>query len=81
MRRAWYESCKLDALEDAMKSRSFPLPLIGAIAATRALLGAGIGLLAAPRLPRRRRRIVGLALVGIGVASTLPIALKVFGRT
>ncbi len=79
--RAWYESCTFNALEDAMRSRSLPLPLIGAIAATRALLGAGIGLLASPRLPRRRRRIVGLALVGIGIATTPPIALKVFGRT
>ena len=57
------------------------LPLIGAIAATRAMLGAGVGLFASTRVPRKRRRAVGLVLVGVGVASTIPIALKVFGRT
>ena len=58
-------------------TRELPLPIIGAIAVTRALLGAGIGLLASSRLPRKRRRAVGLALVGIGAASTIPLAMRV----
>jgi putative Mn2+ efflux pump MntP len=63
-----------------MKSKNLPVPLIGAIAATRALLGAGIGLLASSRVPRKYRRTMGFVLVGIGVATTVPIALRVFGR-
>jgi hypothetical protein len=42
------------------------------------MLGAGVGLLASARLKREHRRAVGLALVGVGVASTIPIAWKVF---
>jgi hypothetical protein len=63
-----------------MRTRPLPIPLLGAIAVTRAILGAGIGLLASSRLRRRRRRALGLALVGFGVATTLPIALRVFAR-
>ena len=40
---------------------------------TRALLGSGIALLAAGRIPPRIRRAVGLGLLGVGVATTIPI--------
>ena len=59
------------------KKTSLPMPVLGAIAATRGMLGAGIGLLLAPRLPERRRRIVGMALMGVGIASTVPLAWAV----
>ena len=64
-----------------MRRRSLKPPIVIAIAATRALLGAGVGLLLAPRLADRRRRAVGLTLVGIGVASTIPLASFVLGRS
>ena len=64
-----------------MRRRRLTLPLIGTIAVTRAMLGAGIGLLVSPYLQQKHRRAVGLALVGVGAASTVPIALKVFGRS
>ena len=56
-------------------------PVILAIAATRALLGAGAGLLLAPRLRDKKRRKLGLALMGIGIASTIPLARIVVGAT
>ena len=62
------------------KTRSLPLPLIGAVAATRGMLGAGAGLLLARHVSRRRRRRVGMTLLGIGLASTVPLAIAVFRR-
>jgi hypothetical protein len=63
-----------------LRRRSLNLPILIAIAGTRAMLGAGAGLLLAPRLPERRRRVVGLTLLGVGIASTLPLASFVVGR-
>jgi hypothetical protein len=60
-----------------MKHVSLALPVFGFVVATRAALGAGIGLLVADRLPERRRRIVGAALVAVGVSTTLPAAIAV----
>jgi len=53
--------------------------MLVSVAVTRGLLGVGAGLLLAPRIDRKRRRAVGLALLGLGLASTLPIAIGVFG--
>jgi hypothetical protein len=54
------------------------LPTLASVAATRGMLGMGAGLLLAPKVGDKRRA-VGLALLGIGVASTIPIALRVLG--
>ena len=56
------------------------LPEIGLIAATRALLGAGIGLLLADKLSAEQRKAVGWTLVGIGALTTIPLAIEVFGH-
>lgn len=45
----------------------------GLAVATRAALGAGVGLLVADRMSAGRRRAVGLALVAIGAATTIPV--------
>ena len=55
------------------------LPTLASVAATRGMLGMGAGLLLAPKVGDKRRRAVGLALLGIGVATTIPIALRVLG--
>jgi len=55
-------------------------PEIGFLAGTRGLLGAGIGLLVAARLSEAQRKEIGWTLVAIGVLTTLPLALIVFGR-
>ena len=56
------------------------LPELGLLAGTRAMLGAGIGLLVAGRLSEARRKDIGWTLVAVGVLTTFPLALMVFGR-
>ena len=56
------------------------LPEIALIAATRALLGAGIALLLADKLSAEQRIAVGWSLVGVGVLTTIPLAPEVFGK-
>jgi hypothetical protein len=63
-----------------MKSVDLPLPLIGAVAATRGMLGMGAGLLLAPSLPEERRKTVGWTLLAIGVVSTIPLVVTVLSR-
>jgi hypothetical protein len=62
-----------------MRTITVPLPLLGFVIATRAALGAGLGLLLADRLPPQRRRGLGLALVGFGAATTIP-AVRLLSR-
>lgn len=63
-----------------MRETRVSLPLIASIAATRGLLGVGIGMLIAGRLSARRRGLIGRILFGAGVLSTIPIAIEVFRR-
>ena len=56
------------------------LPELGLLVGTRALLGAGIGLLIAGRLSDARRKDIGWTLVAVGVLTTFPLALMVFDR-
>ena len=53
------------------------LPQIALIAATRGMLGAGIGLLLAGRLKNDQRQAVGWTLVGVGLVTTVPLLLGV----
>ena len=61
-----------------MKRLDLSFPEFGFIVATRAALGAGIGLLAAERLRSRNRHRLGAALLAIGVLTTIPAALLLF---
>jgi hypothetical protein len=63
-----------------MKEARIALPKLGFIAATRALLGVGIGLLLSEKIARDRRRVVGIALAAFGALSTIPIAINVAKR-
>jgi hypothetical protein len=63
-----------------MKERSLTFPEIGLIAGTRVALGIGIGLLLSNRLNKDQRKAAGWALFGVGVLTTIPIALGMFGR-
>lgn len=58
-----------------MRELRTPLPLLFAIAATRGMLGIGIGMLLSERIALRNRRKVGIALAAIGAATTIPLAL------
>ena len=51
------------------------------IAGTRAALGAGLALLLGDRLPARERKVFGWALLLAGVATTIPLAADVLGRS
>ena len=64
-----------------MKTRELTTPLLFAIAATRGMMGVGAGLLLAKRLPQRKRKKVGWTLFGIGAASTIPLAARVFRKS
>jgi hypothetical protein len=55
-----------------MKTLALNLPTFGFVVATRAILGVGIGLLLSERLPAERRRTIGLTLVSLGAATTVP---------
>ena len=63
-----------------MKSIDLPVPLLGAVAATRGMLGLGAGLLLAESLSGRQRRAVGWTLVAVGVLSTVPLAAHVISH-
>jgi len=52
------------------------IPEIAIIAGTRAVLGAGIGLLLADRLNADQRKAVGWTLVAVGAITTVPIVIQ-----
>ena len=54
------------------------LPTLGFVVGTRAALGVGVGLLLSGKMTRSQRRAVGMTLVAIGVATTIPAAIAVF---
>jgi len=62
-----------------MKRHELTFPQIGLIAGTRAALGAGIALLLCEKLSREQRRAVGWTLFAVGVVTTIPLAMQVFG--
>ena len=57
-----------------MKSVVLTVPMFGFVVATRAVLGVGVGLLVAERLPRTQSRALGRILVAIGALTTIPAA-------
>ena len=63
-----------------MRARTVTLPELALIAGTRGMLGAGIGLLVAEKLTSEQRRAVGGTLLMVGLVTTVPLALEVFGR-
>jgi hypothetical protein len=63
-----------------MIQRSLTLPQIGLIAGTRVALGIGIGLLIANRLNEDQRKGAGFALIAVGVATTIPLAMSIIGQ-
>jgi hypothetical protein len=60
-----------------MKDVTINKPTLGFIVATRGLLGVGIGLLAAKKIPERRRMTLGKTLLTIGALTTIPAAIAV----
>ena len=58
-----------------MRVTRLTIPQVGMIAATRGMLGAGIGILAGGRMKDRRRNRIGWALVMAGALTTVPLLL------
>lgn len=58
------------------KSVTLMLPEIGMIALTRGALGVGIGLLLSNSLDKEERQSAGLALVAVGILTTIPLLLR-----
>ena len=63
-----------------MRNLNVTLPEIVYIAATRGVGGAGIGLLASNYLRAAERKKLGLALLAVGILTTIPIALAARNR-
>jgi len=63
-----------------MRNVSLKIPEVGFIAATRAAFGAGLGLILADRLNRRRRKRVGWVLLTIGAVTTVPLVVHVIRK-
>ena len=61
------------------ETKSVTIPELALIAATRGAIGLGAGLLLADKLKRERRKVLGWSLFLSGLASTVPIAMHVFG--
>jgi hypothetical protein len=63
-----------------MKKHVVTVPEIGLIAATRAMLGAGVALLLCDKLSPEQRRAIGWTLFAVGALTTVPLALEVFSN-
>jgi hypothetical protein len=66
--------------EHIMKTVELKIPELGLLAITRAALGAGVALLLSSKLDERQRRAAGVALVIVGIATTVPFAIQIFGE-
>jgi hypothetical protein len=62
------------------ETKSVTVPEIALIAATRGAIGFGAGLLLAEKFKRHRRKVLGWTLFLSGLASTVPIAVRLFGK-
>ena len=63
-----------------MKQVTLSIPEVGLIAGTRAMLGAGVGLLVSEKLKPDQRRAAGWALLAVGVITTIPLLAIVCGK-
>jgi hypothetical protein len=63
-----------------MKQVILSVPTFGFIVSTRAALAFGVALLVSNRFPPARRQQIGLALVAIGAATTIPAARALFRK-
>ena len=59
-----------------MKKHAVTVPEVALIAATRAMLGAGIAFLVSDKLAPAQRKAIGWTLVAVGVVTTIPIAVE-----
>ena len=63
-----------------LKERKVTIPELMLIGGTRVALGLGIGLLIKDKLNKDQRQAACLALLIVGVATTLPLAIEVLSK-
>jgi len=63
-----------------MRELTLRMPMFGFIVGTRAAMAFGIGLLVSQRIPERRRKAIGMALVAMGALTTVPAIRTVAGQ-
>ena len=63
-----------------METITLTMPQFFFIVGTRAMLGAGMGLLLSNKMNSSARRNLGLALAAVGAATTIPAARLVFSQ-
>lgn len=63
-----------------MTKVEIPIPELGIFAATRAMLGVGVGLLVAGHMSDTRRKVAGRTLLAIGALSTILLAIDLMSR-
>jgi hypothetical protein len=63
-----------------VKRVELPVPEIGILAVTRAMLGAGVGLMVAEKLSERQRKVIGRTLFLMGAVSTIPLVRDIFSK-
>jgi hypothetical protein len=60
-----------------MRQTQISLPELALIAGTRAIAGAGLGLLLADHLPVKQRKAIGWTMFLVGAAATVPLLVDV----
>jgi hypothetical protein len=63
-----------------MRKRELTVPEIMLIGGTRVALGAGFGLLLASRLSNDQRKGAGIALLAVGILTTVPLVATVLNK-
>ena len=63
-----------------MKEVILGIPELAMVVGTRAMAGAGIGLLLANKMRPEQRRAVGWTLFAVGAVTTIPLAFRVLGN-
>ena len=63
-----------------LKERTVTIPELVLIGGTRVALGLGIGLLMKDKLNKDQRKAAGLALLIVGAATTIPLAIEVLSK-
>ena len=63
-----------------MQERSLTIPELILIAGTRVALGVGLGLLIGDKLGRDTRKGAGWALLGMGLFTTIPLAMGILRK-
>jgi hypothetical protein len=63
-----------------LKKTTISIPELGLLAVTRALAGAGLGLILSDYIAHPQRKAIGWTLFLVGAASTIPLGFEIFGN-